>query len=40
MTYHLLKSEIESIDLAGNVGLSFAKSVAEKNTKKLCFRSQ
>jgi len=33
MTYHLLKSEIESIDLAGNVGLSFAKSVAEKHAE-------
>ncbi len=33
MTYQLLKSEIESIDLAGNVGISFAKSLAEKNAK-------
>ncbi|RRO15001.1 UDP-N-acetylmuramoyl-L-alanine--D-glutamate ligase [Flavobacteriaceae bacterium 14752] len=33
MVYHLLKDEIEEVDLAGNMGLSFAKSVAEKNAK-------
>lgn len=33
MTYHLLKSEFDNIDLAGNVGLSFAKSVAENNAE-------
>ena len=33
MTYHVLKSELENLELAGNVGLSFAKSVAEKNAK-------
>jgi len=33
MVYHLLKDELEQVDLAGNVGLSFAKSVAETNAK-------
>ncbi len=33
MVYHLLKDELKAVDLAGNIGLSFAKSVAEKNTK-------
>lgn len=33
MIYHVLKGEIEHTDMAGNMGLSFAKSVAQANTK-------
>ncbi|NBC56810.1 MAG: UDP-N-acetylmuramoyl-L-alanine--D-glutamate ligase [Bacteroidetes bacterium] len=33
MVYHLLKDELEDVDLAGNMGLSFAKTVAEKKAK-------
>jgi UDP-N-acetylmuramoylalanine--D-glutamate ligase len=33
MIFHLLKDEIESIALAGNVGISFAKSIAEANAE-------
>jgi UDP-N-acetylmuramoylalanine--D-glutamate ligase len=33
MIYHVLKDEIEDTVLAGNVGISFAKSVAEKEAK-------
>lgn len=33
MVYHLLKDELDDVNLAGNMGLSFSKSVAEKNAK-------
>ncbi|QTY26912.1 UDP-N-acetylmuramoyl-L-alanine--D-glutamate ligase [Flavobacterium sp. CS20] len=33
MLYHLLEDELKEVDLAGNIGLSFAKSVAEKEAK-------
>lgn len=33
MIYHILNGEIEHTEMAGNMGLSFAKSVAQTNTK-------
>lgn len=33
MIYHILKNNIQSLELAGNVGISFAKSIAEKKAE-------